>query len=105
MFKLIKPLICPHTKHLEMLGNGIKAAERLRLFKSKKTPPFWYTKSLPNCSEIQQALRHVEGIMKENDCSFELQKGDFIHPYLQRVINCFQYFIKMYSFKRGKVDY
>lgn len=105
MFKLIKPLICPHTKHLEMLANGIKAAESLRLFKSKKTLPYWYTKSLPNCSEIQKALRHAEGIVKENDCRFELQKGDFIHPSLQRVISCFQYFIKMYSFKRGKFDY
>jgi len=51
MFKLINPLICPHTKHLEMLANDIKAAESLRLSKSKKTPPFWYKKSLPNCSE------------------------------------------------------
>lgn len=72
MFKLIKPLICPYTKHLEMLANDIKAAESLRLFKSKKTPTFWYTKNLPSCSGIQQTLRHAEGIMKENDHRFEL---------------------------------
>lgn len=105
MFELIMPLLHPHTKHLEMLANGTKAAESLLFFKSKKTPPFWYTKSHPNCSEIQQELGHAEGIMKENDCTFDLQKGDFIHPSLQRVINCFQYFLKINSFKREKVDY
>lgn len=88
-----------------MLANDIKAAESLRLFKSKKTPPSWCLKSLPNCSGIQQALRCAEGIIKENDHRYELQKGDFIHQSLQRAINCLQYFIKMYSFKRGKVDY
>lgn len=104
MFKLIKPLICPHGKDLEMLANGIKAAESLRLFKSKKTPPSCYTKNLPNCPDIQQALRHAEGTVEENYSRSELQKGDFIHPSFQRVINWFWYFIKTHSFKRGKVS-